>query len=147
MSLLSDEEKNQIQNAYGTFFETFRHTITVHKSSEVIVADINLDQVFGYNEDANPQNYTYEHKSQDFDALIIYPFRGDQGLQVMTEMAAYIPEGEVRIKVCKPCKEYIQEGKTEKIVVKGKNYTLISTEAEVNNILTGYYIFKLKEIK
>ncbi len=147
MSLLSDEEKNQIQNAYGSFFETFRHTITVHKASEVIVADINLDQVFGYSEDANPQNYTYEYKSQDFDALIIYPFRGDQGLQVMTEMAAYIPEGEVRIKVCEPCKEYIQEGKTEKIVVKGKDYILISTEAEVNNILTGYYIFKLKEIK
>ena len=36
---------------------------------------------------------------------------------------------------------------TEKIEVKGKSYTLISTEAEVNNILTGYYIFKLKEIK
>ena len=62
-------------------------------------------------------------------------------------MAAQIPDGEIRIKVQEDCKNYIHEGKTEKVQVKGKNYTLISTEAEVNNILTGYYIFKLKEIK
>ena len=65
----------------------------------------------------------------------------------MTEMATQVPDGEIRIKVQTDCKNYIQNGKTEKIEVKEKNYTLISTEAEVNNILTGYYIFKLKEIK
>jgi hypothetical protein len=65
----------------------------------------------------------------------------------MTEMAARIPDGEIRIKVQEDCKDYIQAGRTEKIEVKGKSYTLVSTEAEVNNILTGYYIFKLQEIK
>ena len=147
MSLLSDDEKKEIRDAYGEFFETFRKTITVHKVSEVVVADINLGQIFGYEEDANPANYSYEHKSQDFYALIVYPTKGDQNLAIMTEMAATIPEGEVRIKVCEDCRVYIQDGKTEKIVVKGKDYTLISTDAHPNNILEGYYIFKLKEIK
>ncbi|MAF43999.1 MAG: hypothetical protein CMI54_07550 [Parcubacteria group bacterium] len=147
MSLISDDEKDQIKSAYGSFFETFRQGITVHKVSEIVIADIDLDQIFGYNEDANPNNYSYQHESKNFYALVVYPSRGDQTLGVMTEMAAQIPEGEVRIKVQRDCKDYIQAGKTEKIEVKGKNYTLISTEAEVNNILTGYFIFKLKEIK
>jgi len=147
MSLLSNAEKEQIREAYGSFFETFQQDITVHKVSEIIVADINLGQIFGYGEGANPTNYTYQHQSKDFHALVVYPTRGDQDLGVMTEMAAMIPEGEIRIKVCTDCRDYIQDGKTEKIVVKGKDYTLISTEAHPNNILEGYYIFKLKEIK
>ena len=147
MSLLSDAEKNEIRDAYGEFFETFRQTITVHKVSEIIVADVNLDQIFGYEEAANPTNNSYQHENKDFHALVVYPTKGDQNLGVMTEMAATIPEGEIRVKVCEDCKDYIQDGKTEKIVVKNKNYTLISTEAHPNNILEGYYIFKLKEIK
>tara|TARA_B100001123_G_C15252353_1_gene1003261 strand:+ start:587 stop:1030 length:444 start_codon:yes stop_codon:yes gene_type:complete len=147
MNLLNDDEKAQIKSSYEDFFETFRKEITVHKVSEVIVADINLDQVFGYEEDANPDNYQYSHQSKAFYALIIFPSRGDQTLGVMTEMAAQIPDGEIRIKVQEDCKDYIQTGKTEKIIVKDKDYTLVSTEAEVNNILTGYYIFKLKEVK
>ena len=147
MNLLSADEKAQIKEAYESFFETFRKIITVHKVSEIVVSDVNLDQIFGYNEDANPTNYTYAHKSLDFYALIVFPTRGDQTLGVMTEMAVQIPDGEIRIKVEEACKDYIQIGKTEKITVKGKSYTLISTDAEVNNIITGYYIFKLKEIK
>ena len=147
MNLLSDDEKAQIKSSYEDFFETFRKEIVIHKVSEVVVSDINLDQIFGYEEDAAPDNYQYSHKSKCFYALIVYPSKGDQTLNVMTEMAAMIPDGEIRIKVQDDCKDYIQNGKTEKIEVKGKNYTLISTEAEVNNILTGYYIFKLKEIK
>ena len=147
MSLISNEEKAQIQSAYEEFFDTFQQTITVHKVSEIVISDINLDQVFGYEEDANVENYSYEHKNESFAALIVFPSRGDQTLGVMTEMAAQIPDGEVRIKVKEDCKKYIQAGKTEKVEVKNKNYTLISTEAEVNNVLTGFYIFKLKEIK
>ena len=147
MSLLSDSEKKQMSDAYESFFETFRQEITVHKVSEIVVTDINVSQIFGYEEGANTENYSYEHKSQSFYALIVFPSRGDQNLGVMAEMAAQIPDGEIRIKVQEDCKNYIHEGKTEKVQVKGKNYTLISTEAEVNNILTGYYIFKLKEIK
>jgi len=147
MSLLNSSEKAQIQAAYESFFDTFKQTIVVHKVSEIVVSDIDLDQVFGYEEDANENNYSYEHKSQSFSALIILPSRGDQTLGMMTEMAAQIPDGEIRVKVDESCKEYIQKGKTEKIIAKGKSYQLISTEAEVNNILTGFYIFKLKEVK
>jgi hypothetical protein len=147
MDLLSEDERQQIKSSYEDFFETFRKEIVVHKASEIIVSDINLSQVFGYEEGANIENYSYEHQSKIFYALVVFPTRGDQTLGVMTEMAAMIPEGEIRIKVKEDCKDYIQVGKTEKIEVKSKNYTLISTEAEVNNILTGYYIFKLKEIK
>jgi len=147
MSLLTDDEKQQIRSSYEEFFETFRQAITIHKVSEIIVADINVTQLFGYEEGANEDNYSYQHESKSFYALIVFPSRGDQTLNVMTEMAAVIPEGEIRIKVQEDCKDYIHAGKTEKIEVKGKSYTLVSTEAEVNNILTGYYIFKLKEIK
>ena len=147
MSLLTDDEKQQIKASYEEFFETFRQPITVHKVSEIIVADINVTQLFGYEEGANEENYSYQHESKSFYALIVFPSRGDQTLNVMSEMTVMIPEGEIRIKVSEDCKDYIQIGKTEKIEVKGKNYTLISTHAEVNNILTGYYIFKLKEIK
>jgi len=147
MNLLSDDEKQQIRSEYANFFETFRQEITVHKVSEIVVADINVDQIFGYEEGANTENYSYAHQSKNFYALVVFPSRGDQNLKVMTEMAAMMPEGEIRIKVQGDCKDYIQVGKTEKIDVKGKNYTLISTEAEVNNIVTGYYIFKLKEIR
>lgn len=147
MSLISEDELNQFKEAYTSFFETFRQPIKVHKVSEIVVADVNLDQVFGYGEDANRANYTYEHENKEFCGLVVYPSRGDQNLGVINEMAATIPEGEVRIKVQEDCKNYIQAGKTEKIEVKNKNYTLISTEAEVNNLITGYYIFKLREIK
>ena len=147
MSLISSDELNQFKDAYTSFFKTFRQPIVVHKVSEIVVADVNLDQVFGYGEQANQENYTYEHESKEFCGLIVYPTRGDQNLGVMGEMPVTIAEGEIRIKVQEDCKAYIQLGKTEKIEVKNKSYTLISTEAEVNNLITGYYIFKLKEIK
>ena len=63
------------------------------------------------------------------------------------EISAYLPEGEIRIKVKKDAKDYIKLGKVERIDLEGHAYMLLGEEASINAIINGYYVFKLGEIK
>ena len=163
-SLIPDSEKAALQQGYADFFDTFKRKITVHKAPNKVVEHIDVSFLYGYGEESSHQeitdsppsnsieglptdNYAYEPESSEFYALVWYPKEANQDLEVGEDIRAFIPDGEIRIKVDKIARDYLTIGKNvERIDVQDHSYILISEDAEVNHLFTGYYIFKLKEI-
>jgi hypothetical protein len=149
MSFISDTDKSEFKSSYKTFFDTFKEDIIIHKSGKVNVVDVNLTQLFGYDEPAAETNYTYNLESQTFSGLIIHP-RGEgkvAELGLLKDVVASIPEGQIIIKVEEDCKNYLKTGSVKRIDIQNKSYTLISTESKTNKIIDGYFLFKLEETK
>jgi hypothetical protein len=149
MSFISDTNKNELKDAYKTFFDSFKQDISIHKRGKVNVVDVNLTQLFGYNEPSNETNHTYTIEFQTFGGLIIHP-RGKERVAEMgllRDISATIPEGQIMIKVEEDCKNYLTTGTIERIDVENKSYTLISEEAQIYRVINGYFLFKLEETK
>jgi len=73
MSFISDDDKSQFQNAYKEFFDGFKEDIIIHRRAKVVVVDVNLTQLFGYEEPSNTSNHTYETENSTFKGLVIHP--------------------------------------------------------------------------
>ena len=149
MSFISDTDKSEFKSSYKTFFDTFKQDISIHKRGKVNVVDVNLTQLFGYNEPSNEVNHTYTLEFQTFGALIIYP-RGKERVAekgLLRDISVTIPEGQIMIKVEEDCKDYLTTGTVERIDVDNKSYTLISEESQIYKIVSEYFLFKLEETK
>ena len=157
MSFISDSEKAKIQTAYKTFFDSIKEDIVIHRRGKVQVVDVNLNQVFGYEESsafgygpwANEPNHTYEVQNSTFKGLVIEPssqgFRNTSDYNYAEELRANLIDGEIYIKVEKDCKDYLVGATVERVDVGGKSYKLASKDSHVNKVITGYYFFKLEE--
>ena len=149
MSLISDTDKSGFKSSYKEFFDTFKKSITIHKRGKVNVVDVNLTQLFGYDEPANDTNYTYEIENQSFSVLIIYPekWKNTSDFKLLNSIRANILDNQIFIKVEEDCKDYLKTGTVERVDVQNKFYKLISEEGQVNNIIDEYSFFKLEETK
>ena len=147
MSFISDSDKSQFQSAYKEFFDSFKEDIVVHRRGQVSVVDVNLTQIFGYDEPSSEANYTYEVTNSTFKGLVIYPSTQISELAYVEEIKANLVEGEIIIKVEEDCKNYLTAATVERIDIKNKSYKLASKDSEANKVMTGYYFFKLAEGK
>jgi len=145
--LLSITERLKIDEAFGDFFDTLKKTIEIHKEAKQAINDIDTSFLLGYGETSNQINYQYIAESKTFEAIVSFPPDGDQDHALAKEISAYIPKGEIRIKVKTDAKDYIKLGKVERINIGDHAYTLLGEDANINNIINGYYVFKLGEIK
>ncbi|MAF24678.1 hypothetical protein CL634_03775 [bacterium] len=145
--LLSSSERAEIAKAFTSFFDTFKRQIEVHKEAKQEMADVDISFLLGYGEISNQTNYQYVPESSTFDAIVWFPSGGDQDTTLAREISAYIPEGEIRIKVKEDAKDYLTTGKVERVDVEGHSYALLGMDAKINTIIDGYYVFKLGEIK
>ena len=157
-SLIPDSEKAALRQAYEDFFDTFKKKIVVHRQPKKIISQINLGFLYGYGDDANyqvgdgpntntPSNYAYEPQSSTFYGIVWYPKKANQDLEIGGDIRAFNPDGEVRIKVDKTARDYMVEGpNVERVDILDHSYSLVSEDAEINQLFTGYYVFKLKEI-
>ena len=55
-----------------------------------------------------------------------------------------IEKGDVRIKVEKDCKDYIDKGKTESIVINGSLFNVVSSDGARFFIVQTYYVYYLE---
>ncbi|MAF26153.1 hypothetical protein CL634_11375 [bacterium] len=146
--LIPERDKTTLKAAYADFFDTFKRSITVHKQAKRVIDQINTSFLFGYGEPSQQVNYAYETESKVFSAIVWYPRQANQDFEISGEIRAFIPEGEIRIKVGKDAKEYLVAGRSiERIDIEDHSYELISEDAEINHFFSDYYIFKLKETK
>ena len=118
-SLIPESEKAALRSAYDDFFDTFKRQITVHKSPKKVIENIDISFLYGYGEESShsditggmgglsSKNYAYEPESSVFHALVWYPKKANQDLEVGSDIRAFVPEGEIRIKVDKTTKDYL----------------------------------------
>lgn len=136
-----------ITGAAADLFETFTlnrtKTITVYKQPIKNISSANSSAFPGYGPASNNNNLTsYTVVSGVFPAVITYV--AEQQSQDLYEIKKAVPkDAKVLVRVERNCSDYIENGKTEKIVVNGDNYNVIA-EKEINSILgLNYYHYYL----
>jgi len=141
-SLISTTEKNVLTGIFNDIFDTFKRSITVFKEPKKIIQEINLDGVFGYGEYAQQANYEYVPVYATFDAIIKYA--NDAEYKEVDDFTSNIPFGHATIKVKENTREYIKNGKTEKITFDDKTFELASTDKVQRFLDSEYYIFLVR---
>ncbi len=143
-SLVSATEVNAFTGDFINLFDTFKRDFVVHKESKKVISKINTDFLYGYGTSAQQANYTYEPVYKSFSGMIKY--KDEQFSDEMSDVGSQIRyfAGDIRIKVQEDCKDYIKNGKTEKIVVDGKDFQLMTEESVKYFFGVKLYVFHLK---
>ena len=140
-SLIPESSKTDFKNALTDHFDTFKETITIFKQPIKVITNQSQSIYAGYG--AQKEIITYETVSSTFDALVNFKERQDE--QIVDDIKVEDIRGEVRIKVEQDCKDYIKNnGKTESIVVQGKNYNVITDDGTREYLGQKYFVFYLE---
>ena len=142
-SLLTDIEIANATGVLGDLFDTFARPIVVYKEPKKIINQIATNSLPGYGESAIKTNITYIPVSGIFDAKIKY--NPKQDLELLPELKSRVSKGVVKIKVEREARDFIVgNGKTEKVMIDGKPYNVITDDTMKKFITAEYFVFFLE---
>ena len=142
-NLFKDTDLSSFTDILEDHFDTFKRQITVYKEPKKVITSGPFDSVLaGYDETSDTKDISYVTVSSTFDALINY--QNKQDLPYMTEITSIISKGIVKIKVKGEARDYIRQGKTERIVIDSNSFNVISDDKLQNFLGLNYYIFFLE---
>tara|TARA_Y100001963_G_scaffold20685_1_gene26508 strand:+ start:1248 stop:1691 length:444 start_codon:yes stop_codon:yes gene_type:complete len=145
-SLLTSSEKANLTGILGDVYDTFSREIVVYKEPTKKVTTIDESFLYGYEDVSNIVNYNYIPQSGKFDATVKYNLNQDTSDDININGAS-ISEGMVRIKVREDCKDYIEDGTTEKIVFDGASFNVATDYAVKNFLGSVFYVYYLERTK
>jgi hypothetical protein len=141
-SLISQSERQSLTGIFNDIFDTFKRDLVVYKEPKKIIQEINLDGVFGYGEYSQAANYTYVPVTGVHPAVIRYG--SDTEYRQVDDFTSNIPFGHATIKVKEDARDFIKNGKTEKITFDKKTFELASTDKVQRFLDSEYYVFLVK---
>ena len=141
-SLISESEKENLVKIFTDVFDTFKREVVVHKEPIKVVNQINLTQIFGYDEFSNESNYDYETNNKTIYGVVRYS--NNHGFADIDKNAINYVEGDASLKVDKTGRDFINTGRTEKIVFDGKSFNIDGQEIVQRFLDSEFYIFNLK---
>lgn len=147
MDLLTQTTRDSITGAFNDFFTTMssasNNYISVIKQPINIINNQNENVIAGFGgESMNQQDITYQIVSGVFPAIIIYPhtLKDNQFGQLKFQL----DENQIMIKVDENTRNYIKNGKTERIIIDNNVYGMIEYSDKIQNFFgLKYYYFKL----
>ena len=144
--LISTTERAALGSMFNDIFDTFKRDIVIHKEPKKIINQISTSQIFGYGDYSDVINYQYVPVTGVYPAIIKYTDK--QTANFVEEINSQTSVGTASIKVKKDCRDFIANGKTEKITFDGKTFNVISDDA-VKSFLnaTDFYLFQLEVTK
>lgn len=149
-SLVSQSEMNDTAGIFQNIFETWSRNITIFKEpvkQEVFPQPTN--SLFGYGPSQDVQLLNYTPVTGVFPALIRYAARfasKEKGDELQPQINEYIPDGACSIKVNADCKDFIVNGRTEKIQVDGYMFILDGVDPQTQFFWNSqYFIFNLEK--
>ena len=143
-SLISNTEKTNLSNIFEDVFDTFKRGIVVHKEPKKVVTDVSISQIFGYGNASQTSNITYVPRYESFYATIAYAITAGEAGDYVSDISSYQHGNIVRIKVQQGARDYIMNGKTEKIEFDNRYFNVISKDIVSMFLDVKYYIFYLK---
>ena len=150
-SLLSDTERANILAVFSGSFDTWSRNIVVYKEPQKTPIDPPpTDGVFGFGEEQQNPVYTYTPRSGIYPAVIRYSDLEKsiaKNSQLTPEMVARIYSGPISIKVQRDCRDYINDGPTERIVVDGQTFLMDGDERLQTYQGSEYYVYQLRKTK
>jgi hypothetical protein len=146
-TLLSTSEIANLTGLFQRNFDTFSYnrtrTITVYKESQEVVPITGVNYP-GYQHSSNLGNIvSYTSRSSSFPAVISY--LREHKISQLTETKANIPkDAEIKIIVEKDCSDYINTGKTTKIIVDNSTCLVVSPEVISSFLGLRHYVYYLE---
>jgi len=144
--LLTTTERQNISGIIDDVFDTFKRPIVVYKEPTKTVTDVNLDFMFGYDAESQSPNYTYTQRTGVYSATIKYikSTSPDDPSQILsTELEDQI----VRIKVNKTARDFIEDGRNQKVTFDNKSFEFMSNDTPKIFLGNTYYYYFVKEIR
>jgi hypothetical protein len=145
MNLVTGSILSDFTGVFGNHFDTFSNNtvVTVFKEPQKIVTNTPANTYFGYSQNQELESITYVPVSGNFPAIQVFErIENDTfGLQTKTRNAESI----ITIKVKPEAKDFIDDGKNEKIVLGGVTYNDISFHRVQNYFGLKYYYYHLKQ--
>ncbi|SRR3990167_1402209 len=146
MSLISSNTITDFTGVLWEHYKTFRENVIIHKSPIQTITDITANPLYGYGgENSNPANYTLTPVSGIFQVRVRYdnPLAQHSELPVR-EINVRIPKGGAIIDVTKETRDYILNGKTERIDTEIKSFNVVSDMGHHNYLGLKFYYFTLE---
>jgi hypothetical protein len=147
-SFLSQATINSLTGTFRSHFEQFSsgigNYITVYKESLQSINNPDSINIYGYNSDTNSSNtdITYIEQKRDIPAMIMYPANASS--VGFPQLRTDIDTNSLTIKVDQDGADYINNGKTERIIVNGIIYNLKSATPNVQNFFSlRFYYYSL----
>lgn len=147
--LLNLDQINAATGKFNDFFDTFsigrNSYISVVKEPLQILNTNNNNILFGYGADnQNTSDISYVPQTGVFPAVILYG--RNMNLDKFTSLKFQVDLNTVLAKVKEDCKDYIINGKTERIYAEGIPYVPQITPLIQNFFGLRFYYFKLNEV-
>jgi hypothetical protein len=143
--LLSNNDKESFKSSILDLFDTFARDITIHKEPRKVIQQMDVNTMPGYGEGSVPENVELVPVSSSFSAMINY---GDKQSTKTEGMAGVtVPKGQVSIKVKEDARDYIMNGRTERIEFDNKSFNLISRDSVKYHFGLSLYVFYLEEVQ
>ena len=140
-SLITESSKTDFKKALSDLCDTFKETISIFKEQKKVITNHSQSIYAGYG--AQKEIVEYQTVSDTFEALV--NFKERQNEEIVDDIKVEDIRGEVRIKVEQDCRDYIKNnGKTESIVVQGKNYNVITDDGTREYLGQKYFVFYLE---
>ena len=141
-SLVSDLEVKTFTGDFQDLFDTFKRQIIVWKEPKKTYTTVENNVYVGYGAGAVKQNVSYTPESGIFQAIVSYTDK--QKSENLEELQLRPLGGECRIKLQQQGRDYIKNGKTERIEIDGKVFNVVTDEAV--KYFFGYklFVFHLK---
>lgn len=145
MNLVTGSILETFTGVFSNHFDTFSNNtvITVFKEPQKILSNPPTDVYFGYSQNQDLESITYVPVSGNFPAIQVFEkIENDTfALQTKTRNA----ESVVTIKVKPDAKDYINDGRNEKIILNGIAYNDVSFYRTQNYFGLKYFYYHLKQ--
>lgn len=149
-SLISPTERANLTGIFNDIFDTFQRTIVIYKESLKVPNSNALPEnfAFGFGENQANDAYTYIERTGIYSATIRYATSASENaFKRLPDTNVWIPEGGCSIKVKRECRDFINDGKTEKVIVDEKTYYLNSEERKQMFLDSEFWVFVLQPRK
>jgi hypothetical protein len=144
-SLIPDIEKVALTGALLDHFDTFkRQSIIIYKEPQKIINQIFTDGYVGYGDNSFIENVTYVPVSGIYEGMFLN--RNEQPLQTIYEIKSTVnTEGRARIKVREEARDFIDNGKTERIEIDGVSFNLSSDKSVQDYLGLKFYYYYFQQ--
>jgi hypothetical protein len=143
MAFISNSQVTGFTGAYGEFFDFFKKPVIVWKKPKKTVGNINTSFLYGYGAPSNETNYTYTARSGIFSGIVVYGSNTPN--QRIGEIHIEMPDNQVKLKVELDVRNYINDGKTEKIDIEDRSFFIKSDDIVERYLTKNYYVYTLEE--
>ena len=145
MAFISQDQITGFTGSYGDFFDFFKKEVVVWKTPKKTVVDVDTSFLYGYGTPSNDTNYTLTPISGIFSGIVVYG--SNKPNDIIGDTHITVPDNKVKLKVEENARNYINNGKTEKIQIDDRSFFINSNDIKERFLTQNYYSYVLEDAK